>query len=381
MKTKITFAISQHHFGTLMLFFIFFLSSLNSMGQKIQSSLSETWKNGAWEYLSQTIYTYDGNQYLIHDLTQAWDTSWKDSFQTNYTNNPDGTVQQSISQSWNTGTVSWGNLQRTNYTYTAAKKQLTSESEIWFEPDWMFFIKETNTYDSSDYLINDLSQTYDFISPWKNANQTIYSNNPDGTVNQALLQTWNINVWNNTNRITYTYSGSKLVISLSEKWNGTIWENDSKETYNYDSNGYLINSLSQNWVLGAWKNDSQANITNYSDGSPYQIVSQDWDDVAMDWKNVARITMTYSSLSVKDNFFNESFTVYPNPAQEKITIKTNDTNRGQKYWVTDQLGRQFLNGTITDLETVIDVNQLAAGIYFIQMGQQHKKQTIKMVKE
>lgn len=380
MKTKITLGTSPNHWGLVTLFFICFLASFNSFGQKIQTSLTETWKSENWEKVTQTFYTYDGNTYLIHDLTQDWDTSWKDVDQTDYTNNPDGTVQQSISQSWDAGTVKWVNVQRTTYTYTAAKKVLTSETEIWFDPDWMFFLKETNTYDGSDYLITSLIQNYDFISPWKNSYQIIYTNNPNGTVSQDLSQTWNVSVWDDKDRTTYTYNGTKPIMSITETWNGAIWENASKDTYDYDGSGYLKQVLSQNWVSGDWKNDSQALFTNNSDGSPYYIISQDWDDTGPVWKNVARLTFTYTSLAVKEHIFEKSFAVYPNPAQDKITIKTDHANLGMKYVVLDQLGRQFLNGTITDSATEIDVSQLATGVYFVQMGQ-NANQTIKMVKK
>jgi hypothetical protein len=380
MKTKITLGTSPNHLDLVALFFICFLSSLNSFGQKIQTSLTETWKSETWENLSQTFYTYDGNTFLIHDLTQDWDTSWKDAYQTDYTNNPDGTAQQSISQSWDTGTVAWLNVQRTTYAYTAAKKVLTSETEIWSDPDWMLFLKETNTYDGSDYLINSLIQNYDFISPWKNSYQIIYTNNPNGTVSQDLSQRWNVSVWDDTDRTTYTYNGTKIIMSITETWTGVTWENASKDTYDYDGSDYLIHTLSQNWVSGDWKNDSQALITNYGDGSPYQIISQDWDDTGLVWKNVARLTFTYTSLGVKEHVFEKSFAVYPNPAQDKITIRTDYANLGMKYVVLDQMGRQSLNGTITDSATEIDVSQLAIGVYFIQLGQ-NKNQTIKIVKK
>lgn len=373
MKTKITFS-------TVLLFFICFLSSLNSHSQKILTSLTETWKNETWKNLVQTLNTYDGNGYLIHDLTQSWNVSWKDSFQTDYTNNPDGTAQQSISQSWNTLANGWENVQRENYTYTATKKVLISESEFWNSTDWFFSSKETNAYDGSDYLTNSLLQTYDFITPWKDAYQTIYNNNPDGTVNQATSQIWNVNVWNNEDRITYTYNSSKLIMSLSEKWNGTIWENSSMDTYEYDGSGYLIYLLSQNWVSNSWINDAQFFITNYGNGNPYQIISQTADTSGLVWTNVSRITFTNTSLGVDERIFEKSLAAYPNPADDNITIKTNENSVGMKYVIADQLGRQFLNGTITNRETVIDINQLSTGVYFIKVGQ-NKNQVLKVVKK
>lgn len=392
MKT-ITFGTGQSNFGTVLLFFICFLSSFNSQSQKIQTSLVETWKNGAWENLTQTLNTYDGNGYLIHDLTQDWNVSWKDKLQNNYTNNPDGTVQQSISQLWYTAANGWGNLQRMTYTYTAAKKVLTLESEGWDDSvnifgEWTFFLKQTNTYDGNNYLIKNLNEWWYNNSQWENVSQTTFTNNLDGTVHEAISETWNPwgygDNWYYTYRITYTYDNSKLTTAVTEKWNdiGSIWEKFSKQTYGYDGSGYLINILSENWLSAwdDWIHDSQSLIVNYGNGTPFQIVSQDWDGTIPAWKNESRTTLTYTSLAVQENIFGKSFAVYPNPAQDNVTIKTNENNLGVKYWVTDQLGRQFLNGTITDTATLIDVSQWASGVYFVQIGQ-NKNQTIKMVKK
>lgn len=388
MKT-ITFGTGQSNFGTVLLFFICFLSSFNSQSQKILTSVTQIWKNGTWEDFTQTLNTYDGNGYLIHDLTQDWNTSWKDNLQNNYANNPDGTVQQSIFQKWNTGTNVWDNVQRLTYAYTTNKKVFTVESEDWYDSNWRYFFKQTNTYDGNNLLINSMMQTYDIVYLWKNSSQTIYANNLDGTVSQSVYQAWNpqgyaIENWYDFERTTYAYNNSKLTTVVSERWNyiSGIWEKFSKQTYGYDGSGYLINILSENWLSDwdDWIYDSQSVIVNYGNGTPFQIVSQDWDGIVLAWKNESRTTYTYLALGVEEHAFEKSLAVYPNPAQDKITIKTDGINIGVKYWVTDQLGRQFLSGMITDTATVIDVGQLASGVYFMQMGQ-NKNQTIKIIKK
>lgn len=379
MKT-ITNGTGQISICTLLLFLSCFLFSLNSYSQKVQWMSTDVWNNGVWTNSGKSINTYDGNGYLTHDLTQNFITSWQNVVQNNYTNNPDGTVQQKNSELWSTASSKWEPYNRTTYTYTPAKKVLTATSENYYDPSWVYFSKEIYEYDGNNNQTKILTQNYDFVSPWKDASQTIYVNNPDGTVSQSTDQIWNLNAWKNTNRTTYTYTNSKITTELSEKWNGTTWENESLETYNYDSNGHVIHNLSQSWKAGAWKNESQSNITNNTNGSIHQIIYQYWNDKNV-WENTYRVTFNYDALGVDEHNFDKSFTFSPNPAQDKITIKTDENIVGSKYVITDQLGRQTLNGTITEPETVIDVEQFSNGIYFIQIGQKTNESIKKLVKK
>ena len=75
MKTQITFGTGHSNFGTLMLFFICFLFSLNSHSQKILSSVTDVWKNGTWENVYKISNTYDGNGYFIQELYQGFDVT------------------------------------------------------------------------------------------------------------------------------------------------------------------------------------------------------------------------------------------------------------------------------------------------------------------
>jgi hypothetical protein len=385
MKTQITFSSGQSNFGTLIPFFICFLFSLNSHSQKIQTTLTDVWKNDSWENSQKTLNTYDGNGYLTHDLAQSLDVTWKDLLQTDYTNNPDGTVQQSISQLWNTTSNTWEKAVKTTHTYNAAKKVLTTESAIWSDPDWIPSSRDTYTYVADTLLIKTVTEHYDFITPWQNASQITNIYNSDIKLWQSTSWTWaDINGdgkydWENTDLITYTYENSKTKTELHQKWNVGIWENVSLNTNEYDPNGHLSNSVSQKWIAGDWKNDSKAYFVYNADSTLFQIVSQSWDDI-LQWKNAFRITINTTALGVDEAVFEKSFAFYPNPAQDKISIKTDLNNLGAKYLITDQLGRQFSNGTITGQETLIDVDHFSSGIYFIKIGQ-NKNTTFKLIKK
>lgn len=76
-----------------------------------------------------------------------------------------------------------------------------------------------------------------------------------------------------------------------------------------------------------------------------------------------------------------NFLIYPNPASDLITIKTSNFSAlGSSYTINDQLGRQVLNGKLTDNTTNIDINNLPKGFYLIQISKSNK-QTFKFIKE
>lgn len=71
--------------------------------------------------------------------------------------------------------------------------------------------------------------------------------------------------------------------------------------------------------------------------------------------------------------------VYPNPASAYIKIDVEYSMLGSSYYVIDQAGRQVLTGKISTESTTVDINQLGEGIYFVQVGSEHKT-SIKLIK-
>ncbi len=75
-----------------------------------------------------------------------------------------------------------------------------------------------------------------------------------------------------------------------------------------------------------------------------------------------------------------AFSVYPNPATDRITIKTNSDLMGSLFTITDQAGRQVSSGKLLNESTTIDLSGSAAGAYLIRIGEQGR-QTFKVVKK
>lgn len=71
--------------------------------------------------------------------------------------------------------------------------------------------------------------------------------------------------------------------------------------------------------------------------------------------------------------------VYPNPAAGLYYLQTDAALRGAAYTIYDYTGKTILSGTVTKEQTAINLEDQAAGIYLLSIGQ-NKQKSIKLVK-
>ncbi len=72
--------------------------------------------------------------------------------------------------------------------------------------------------------------------------------------------------------------------------------------------------------------------------------------------------------------------IYPNPANDVITIQLEPNIQNSSYIIFDHLGRQALNGNLTGETTMVDIKHLTMGLYYIQIGEK-RKQLLKVMKK
>jgi hypothetical protein len=75
-----------------------------------------------------------------------------------------------------------------------------------------------------------------------------------------------------------------------------------------------------------------------------------------------------------------SVSIYPNPANNFITLQASTKLIGSTYSIYDSNGKAVLIGNITETHTRIDVSKLAKGLYVIKLGNATHEQ-IKIIKE
>jgi hypothetical protein len=74
------------------------------------------------------------------------------------------------------------------------------------------------------------------------------------------------------------------------------------------------------------------------------------------------------------------FSVFPNPAQSVINIKSNINLIGSFYVIYNNIGQTIIKGEITSDDTIIELGNLSVGIYLLSVGE-NLKQTFKVIKE
>jgi hypothetical protein len=82
------------------------------------------------------------------------------------------------------------------------------------------------------------------------------------------------------------------------------------------------------------------------------------------------LTLNFTGLSQEETTL---FVLYPNPASEQITIKTDEGMIGKEYALYDQVGKLITKGKITGLNTSLFLQGLARGLYSIALQGQEKK--------
>ncbi len=61
------------------------------------------------------------------------------------------------------------------------------------------------------------------------------------------------------------------------------------------------------------------------------------------------------------------FTIYPNPCKDKINVLIRPSFISSDYFIRDAEGKEIAKGKLKDVTTIIDLNTLASGIYFLQI--------------
>ena len=121
----------------------------------------------------------------------------------------------------------------------------------------------------------------------------------------------------------------------------------------------------------SWDNGETTEDISGLDSGFYMVTITDGNGCTLD----STFYVGYSSVGL-DDWSNKGFLMYPNPANEEITVQLNGTFN---YEIRNDLGQIIFRGVGTEVET-FDLNGLADGMYFIRIEQENEFLNVKFVK-
>lgn len=156
---------------------------------------------------------------------------------------------------------------------------------------------------------------------------------------------------------------------------------------NFNSNQwYLCTMVRQNNILKFYINSSfisQVSTSGLNNpenyfwfGTTYQnylsLYSGKLDDIGI-WNRAltqAEITGLYSSLSTSQNIADNTITIYPNPANDHITIDCGNLTNvvGYQIKIVNTLGQEVFSGAMNTQQYVVPLNTwTGTGVYFVKI--------------
>ena len=384
---------------TLLMLIVFTTVTMQAQNQLL-SSIEEYNYSGNWVNGNGFNYEYDGNNNLIAETYYQWNNvAWENQDKTIYTYNVDNRVTQATHQVWNPQTNMFEHMARDTYTYTDGKLTGITQ-EQWWSSFWVNDYKFVIAYNSNTLPVTVLSFNWDG-SQWYDDERTTYTYDAGNKVSTEIYQEWIYGLWVNATKSIYTYdSNNKLITDKGSNWDesNNMWveagahrvdyEWDAagnrisrtasgnyyeREDYSYDSSNLMSN------FVHPFKD--KTGLDYFLEGFPYvnKVVTNNTSNYGTPRRTTYNYTNSITLATETVELATAAITVFPNPAKDYLSIQTPSNTEIDKITVTDMTGKKVLEQKHDT--TQVDVQNLAKGIYVLEVSMGENKETRKFLKE
>jgi hypothetical protein len=344
-------------------------------------------KTMGFDTLYRYLLTYDANNYLTSELSQAYNNGmWLNEVNLTYTNNSAGYNTSVLQQIWYNNT--WNTRDRKTYT-------LNPDNTI-------ASILEENSYSLSDTPV------------WENKQLTTFGAYSYGRPAYTLEQQWYApnSTWTglfldsviNTREIFYKYTDIGWVPYqlITCSGNAPLTQPSAPVSLTAAPNGN--GSITLNWSMGSnmgtgynvYRSTDTANASSWTKIGTAASTATSYVDSNLS-KNVTyyyRIT-AYNSL-YESGYSNVASAViltgisaahmpllslYPNPANSALILENNGAAGQYVLSITDLMGREIIHQNLKDPSARINVNveALAAGMYNVILKSDSEVRTARVM--
>ncbi len=388
---------------------------------------TETLKNGTnWENISQTEW-YRQPDLPAGQVKRSWaNNKWNDNYSIRY-QNIDSKIVETHSTVSNTIETAIRMIE-SYFTNNLKTKQIEF---VKLNGSWAKALETQFFYSSSN--LTDSSIVYHFDNNvLKVSYKTNYSYNPNASLKSIIVLAKNDSelMFRNVSKSVYSYKANAILSLRNYSWNNKTlnWENDTKLEYLYDEAGQVLEEISWQWnsmfwkqifcysyqystenqlfkklvstpIYRDWRNTNSVNYLRESNSSNMTIESVYgfWGGKAGDKLNThisfpfndetiirkaETIQLTYIPFvesSVNNISKSSVVKVYPNPSHGVFYI-SNFAATNSSWTLTGLNGTVYRNSDLNLSSSIIDISDLANGIYLLNIRSASENETHKIVK-
>jgi len=152
----------------------------------------------------------------------------------------------------------------------------------------------------------------------------------------------------------------------------------SKPSCSYCQGSQFVGTVTAN-ASGGWSYDMAGSGLSVGDGITFQVTATNGNSSEFFDNNDNCNVIVPIPLTMNDDDFENDFSVYPNPAGNKIMIKFKQPLSIYSFSIADITGHIVMKGVLQKQSHHIDISLLNPGFYFITTGN-NEKSIVKLLK-
>jgi Secretion system C-terminal sorting domain len=346
----------------------------------------------AWRNKGRTTYTYFNNDptktlvYKYDTANVVNNTLWDDYQRTTRTYNPNGLELSYIEERKNSAT--WQGRYKTNYTYNTNSLKTSQLSQSWQTGGFWGYLNKAIYYYNANSLVSleiDSSATT-ATSPFTATVKRQYLYNANSLVAQELNTYYdtNTNAWYPyvSGKTTNTYTAQNLTQRISESYDTNLgsFYVSSKYTYAYNAQNLRTQGAYESYDSNLGILTLRSTETNTYNNANNRLVNT-YNNLTTPTSS-SRNTYTWGTVVGTENTTPTfDFSVFPNPTAEQINLTLPENAGVTVAMIISANGQIVKTQNLTNPQSAIDVQDLAAGSYQIILLQNGKSATKMFVKQ
>lgn len=337
-------------------------------GGKLISEVVSSDVYAIWVSLNKHNYDYDSNGNKISDVVYFWyDISkvWLELTKHEYAYNSDGDMISTVTSNprrWSYSDYYWILSLKDEYSYDKYRNQTKHINFYWDEENdiWSELEKEETEFDQNGNTVMYSNYRWDSVS-----------NTWEGWPRELDLSLVGTFIGKKPAKYEYNFNdrGYKTLNAeyfwdpVLSTWRGT---DDGKIQWSFNSVGQLLEETKNNWNIdnADWERAWKSCYIYDEVGDPLSLSRYAWNTISSDWEPVIRFIYYYqSSITSFRAIKNPQIELFPNPTSGVIYItELTQPAEARLYSIQGRLLK-----TINQVESSIDISDLPAGVYILNL--------------